>query len=45
VTMLPMRLGRSAMFMLATMLPSHAGNDAVGVTWPWCDEDVESCWR
>jgi hypothetical protein len=31
--------------MLATMLPSHAGDGAAEVTWLWCDADVESCWR
>jgi hypothetical protein len=30
--------------MLVTMLPSHAGNGAVGVIWPWLDVDAESCW-
>jgi hypothetical protein len=28
-----------------TVLPSHAGDDAVKATWPWRDVDVESCWR
>jgi hypothetical protein len=31
--------------MLATMLPSHDGDGAAMVTWPWCDVDAESCWR
>jgi hypothetical protein len=31
--------------MLATVLPSHASDSAVGATWPWCDVDAESCWR
>jgi hypothetical protein len=31
--------------MLAKMLPSYAGDDAIKVTWPWCDIDVELCWR
>jgi hypothetical protein len=31
--------------MLAIMLPSHAGDDAVGATWPQRDVDAESCWR
>jgi hypothetical protein len=31
--------------MLATMLPSHAGDDVAGLTWPRHDEDAESCWR
>jgi hypothetical protein len=33
-------------------MPSHAADDTVGATWPWCDVDVESgdnaaesCWR
>jgi hypothetical protein len=30
--------------MLATKLPSHEGNDAVGATWPRRDVDAESCW-
>jgi hypothetical protein len=29
----------------ATVLLSHAGDGAVGVTWPRHDVDVESCWR
>jgi hypothetical protein len=28
---------------LVTMLPSHAGDDIAGVTWPRCDIDAESC--
>jgi hypothetical protein len=28
-----------------TMLPSHAGDDAAEVAWPWCDVDAESCWQ
>jgi hypothetical protein len=31
--------------MLATMLPSHAGEDAAKVTWLRCEVDAESCWR
>jgi hypothetical protein len=31
--------------MPATMLPSHAGDGTVEVTWPRRDVDVESCWR
>jgi hypothetical protein len=31
--------------ILATMLSSHAGDDATGVTWSWSDVNVESCWR
>jgi hypothetical protein len=31
--------------MLMTVLPSHAGDDDAGVTWPRCDVDVESCSR
>jgi hypothetical protein len=29
--------------MLATMLPSHAGDGTAEVTWPRCDVDAESC--
>jgi hypothetical protein len=29
---------------MATVLSSHASDDATGVTWPQCDVDVESCW-
>jgi hypothetical protein len=29
--------------MLATALPSHAGNGAVEVSWTWRDVDGESC--
>jgi hypothetical protein len=29
--------------MLVTMLSTHAGDDAVEVTWPRHDVDVESC--
>jgi hypothetical protein len=29
--------------MLVTILPSHAGDDAAGVTWPQRDVDAESC--
>jgi hypothetical protein len=32
------RLGRDAM-----LTPSHAGDGAVGATWPWHDVDTESC--
>jgi hypothetical protein len=28
-----------------TVMSSHAGDDAVGVTWLWHDVDDESCWR
>jgi hypothetical protein len=31
--------------MQATMLPSHASDGAVGMTWPRGNVDVESCWR
>jgi hypothetical protein len=31
--------------MLATILLSHAGDGAAGVTWPQCDIDAESCWQ
>jgi hypothetical protein len=31
--------------MLVIMLLSHAGDDAVGATWPRHDVDAESCWR
>jgi hypothetical protein len=31
--------------MLATMLPSHADDDAAGVTWLRCNVDDESYWR
>jgi hypothetical protein len=31
--------------MLATMLLSHAGDDAAEATWPRCDVDVESYWQ
>jgi hypothetical protein len=31
--------------MLATVLPSHAGDDITGATWPRRDIDVESCWQ
>jgi hypothetical protein len=31
--------------ILVTMLLSHTGDDAVGVTWLWHDVDAESCWR
>jgi hypothetical protein len=27
--------------MLATMLPSHAGDNAAEVTWPRCDVDAK----
>jgi hypothetical protein len=27
------------------MLPSHARDNAVEVTWPWRDVDAESCWQ
>jgi hypothetical protein len=37
-TSLPGRLGRDAMEM-----PSRAGDDSAGVTWPRCDVGVESC--
>jgi hypothetical protein len=30
--------------MLATVLPSYAGDDATRATWLRCDVDVESCW-
>jgi hypothetical protein len=30
--------------ILATILLSHAGDDAAGVTWPRRNEDAESCW-
>jgi hypothetical protein len=30
--------------MLAIMLPSCAGDGAVGLTWPRYDGDAESCW-
>jgi hypothetical protein len=29
--------------MLVTVLPSHAGNGAVGATGLWHDVDAESC--
>jgi hypothetical protein len=32
------------LLMLATMLLSHAGDDAVDTTWPRHDVDAESCW-
>jgi hypothetical protein len=38
-TALPGRLGHGAMLM-----PSHAGDGAVGVTWPQRDVDAKSCW-
>jgi hypothetical protein len=25
------------------VLPSHVGDGAAGVTWPWRDVDAESC--
>jgi hypothetical protein len=31
--------------MLATMLPSHAGDGITEATWPRCDADAESCRR
>jgi hypothetical protein len=31
--------------MLAIMLLSHAGDDVIEVTWPRCDEDIDSCGR
>jgi hypothetical protein len=31
--------------MLVTVLSSHAGDDAAGVTLSRCDVDDESCWR
>jgi hypothetical protein len=31
--------------MLATVLPSHTGDDVAGATWPRRDVDAESCWR
>jgi hypothetical protein len=31
--------------MLGTVLPSHIGDGATGMTWSWHDVDVESCWR
>jgi hypothetical protein len=31
--------------MLATVLPSHPGNDTTKATWPQHDVDAESCWR
>jgi hypothetical protein len=31
--------------MLATRLPSHAGDGTVKTTWPWRNVDVEPCWR
>jgi hypothetical protein len=46
VMMLPGPLGHGecrCRVMLATMLLIHAGDDAVGVTWPRRDEDAESC--
>jgi hypothetical protein len=27
------------------MLPSHAGDGAIKVTWLWRDVDAESCWH
>jgi hypothetical protein len=46
-TTLPRRLGCGVMLMrvmLVIMLLSHAGDDAIEVTWPRRDVDVESCW-
>jgi hypothetical protein len=31
--------------MLATALPTHAGDGVTKVTWPRRDVDVDSCWR
>jgi hypothetical protein len=31
--------------MLFPMPPSHAGDGAIGATWPRRDVDVETCWR
>jgi hypothetical protein len=31
--------------MLPTVLSGHAGDGAAGVTWLWCDVDIESYWR
>jgi hypothetical protein len=31
--------------MLATMLPSHAFDDAAKATWLWRDVDAELCWH
>jgi hypothetical protein len=31
--------------MLATLLPSLAGDGAVEATFSWRDVDAESCWR
>jgi hypothetical protein len=31
--------------MLATVLPSHAGDGAAEANWLWRNVDVESCWR
>jgi hypothetical protein len=31
--------------MLATMLPSHAGDGAVGATWPRRGVNAKSCWQ
>jgi hypothetical protein len=30
--------------MLATLLPSHAGDGAAEASWPRRDVDIESCW-
>jgi hypothetical protein len=30
--------------MLATMQPSHAGDDTAEATRPWRDVDAVSCW-
>jgi hypothetical protein len=40
VMVLPRQLGRDTM-----LVSSHAGDDAVEVTWPWRDVSTESCWR
>jgi hypothetical protein len=29
--------------MLVTVMPSHAGENAFGVTWAWLDVDAELC--
>jgi hypothetical protein len=31
--------------MLATVLLSHASDDAAEVTWLWRHVEAESCWR
>jgi hypothetical protein len=36
---------RTGYDMLATVLPSYAGDDAAGVTWSQRDVEVESCWQ